>query len=164
MRPTRGSGPGVGRRLAGSGVDSRWWYWVAAVPLTFGLWAVAVGWVAVAVAAGPFDGGGPLRQAVEVSMIAFGVPVLALIAVFPFAVYADAGAIRGAEVEWRPPRAALAVAAAVGPSLAAGRVFVDLVSDGALDGPGWAVGAGFLVCVPVAGYYLYRRHVRLGVP
>ena len=137
---------------------------MAAVPAVFAFWAVAVAWVTVAVALGPLADPRPVLQAAEISMVAFVGPFLVLVAVFPFAVFADASAVVDADVGWRPPRVALSGAAAVGPLLAAAAALVDWVTDGSLDVPGWAVVLGFLLVVPVAAYYLYRRHEHLGVP
>jgi hypothetical protein len=137
---------------------------VAAVPAVFVFWTVAVAWVTVAVTLGPLAGPRPVVQAAEVSMVAFVGPFLVLTAVFPFAVLADASAVTEADVDWRPPRAALTAAASVGPLLAAAGGTLDWASDGSLDVPGWAVLAGFLLALPVAAYYLYRRHDHLGVP
>ena len=154
----------VRRRWSGRAVDSRWWYWVAAVPAVFAFWLVAVAWVTVAVALGPLADANPLAQAAEISMVAFVGPFLVLTIVFPFAVYADATAVIDAAVGWRPPRAAVTGAAAVGPFVAVGGGLLDLLADGTFDVPGWAVVLGFLLAVPVAGYYLLRRHEELGVP
>jgi len=151
-------------RLAHERVDTRWWYWVAAVPAIFAFWVVAVAWVAVAVSLGPLAGPRPLAQAAEISLVAFGGPFLALTAVFPFAVYADASAILDADVDWRPPRVLLSAAAAVGPLVSALAVLYGLVADAAGLAPIWAIVLGFLLTVPVAAYYLHGRHDHLGVP
>ena len=164
MRRGRSPRRALRRTLAGGSVDSRWWYWVAAVPAVFAFWLVAVAWVAIAVLLGPLAGPRPILQAAEISMVAFVGPFLLLTAVFPFAVYADAGAVAAADVDWRPPRLALTAAAAVGPLLAAAAGAADVLGDGSLDVPGWAVVVGFLLAVPVAVYYLRERHDELGVP
>jgi hypothetical protein len=151
------------RRLAHDRVDTRWWYWVAAVPAVFAFWVVAVAWVTVAVSLGPLADPRPVAQAAEISLVAFGGPFLALTGVFPFAVYADASAVLEADVEWRPARTPLTGAAAVGPLVAAGAVAVGLAMGDAALAPLWATVLGFLLTVPVAAYYLYERHENLGV-
>jgi len=152
------------RRLAHERVDTRWWYWVAAVPAAFAFWLVAVAWVTVAVALGPLAGPSPVAQAAEISLVAFGAPFLALTAVFPFAVFEDASAICEADVGWRPPRVPLTGAAAVGPLVSAAAVLYGLLGTSSVLAPVWAILLGFLLTVPVAAYYLYHRHDRLGVP
>ena len=154
----------VRRRLVHDRVETRWWYWVAAVPAAFAFWLLSVAWVAVAISLGPLAGPRPLVQAAEVSLVAFGGPFLALTAVFPFAVYADASAVLDADVDWRPPRALLTVAAAIGPLVSAMAVLYGLVADAAGLTPIWAIVLGFLLTVPVAAYYLHGRHGHLGVP
>lgn len=164
MRRQRPAWSSLRRRLAHERVDSRWWYWVAAVPAVFAFWVVAVAWVTVAVGIGPLSDPSPVAQAAEISLVAFGVPFVALTAAFPFAVYADATAILDADVDWRPARAPLTATAAVGPLVAVVALLFGLTTDGAVLLPLWAVVIGFLLTVPVAAVYLYRRHHRLGVP
>jgi len=148
----------------GSRVDSRWWYWIAATPAVFVFWLVAVAWVAVAVSLGPLGGPDPVGRAGSVSLVAFGGPFLVLVAVFPFAVFADATAVLRADVEWAVGRTGVTVGAAIGPLATVAAWAVDLLGDGAFDWLGWAVALGFVLTVPVAGWYLYRRHEHLGVP
>lgn len=163
MRPSRRVRRAVRERVADRTVEGRYWYWVAAVPAAFVLWLVAVAWVAVAVGLGPLAGANPLVQAARISLVAFGPPFLALVAVVPFALAADVGAVRDAEVDWQPPLGRLVAAAAIGPAVTVAIVVVDLL-DGAVDVLGWAVLVGFLATVPVAAYYLLARHRRVGVP
>ena len=137
---------------------------MAAVVATFALWVVAVVWVTIALAAVGVGGRNQVLRAVEVSLVAFGLPFFVLTVVLPLAVYADASAIQDADGEWRPRRLLLSGAAAVGALVSAGAVFVALVTGSALAGPLWAVVLGFLLAVPVAAFYLLRRHRRLGAP
>lgn len=155
---------GSPRDRAAAPVDSRWWYWIGAVPAAFGFWLLAVAWVAVAVGLGPLGGGNPLGRAAGVSLVVFLAPFLVLEAVFPFAVHADAAAIAAAAVDWRPARPWLTAAAAVGPAVTAVGIVVDLLENGGFDWLGWAIVAGFVLTVPVAVGYLYRRHEALGQP
>lgn len=164
MAPTAGVRRAIQRRASQSVVDSRWWYWIAAVPATFALWSVAVTWVGIAVGIGPLADPNPVRQAAEISLIAFGPPFLALVAVFPFAVFADASAIMAVDAEWRPPRTLFSAGAAVGPVATVAVLALDLLGDGDFDVLGWAILAGFLLTVPVAAYYLLARHRRVGIP
>jgi len=153
------------KRLTRPGdVDSRWWYWPAATLATFGLWVVAVAWVAVAITVGEFGDWNPLVRALDVSLVAFAVPFLALTLVFPFATYADASAVLAAGGDWHPARSRLTVGAAVGPLVALGVVLYGLATGSPAWVPLQGIVVGFLLTVPVAGYYLYRRHTHLGVP
>lgn len=115
-------------------VDSRWWYWVAAVPVVAAFWAVSALWVAVVVLVVPeasvsgFDavvvvpGVTPSIVALVVVAallpgVALGIPALAVVGALPLALWRDGQAIRAAGVDWpddptRPPK--LAVAAFVG--------------------------------------------------
>ncbi|WP_327050677.1 hypothetical protein [Halomicrococcus gelatinilyticus] len=147
-------------RLSGDRVDSRWWYWIAAIPAVFGFWLVTVAWVALAIWLEPglldtAGGDGPLAQAARISLVAVGVPLVVLTAIFPFAVFQDTQAIDRAGVEWEPPSGTYAAVALVGLLVLA----VAGVSDISIG-----VISGFAVSVPFALYYLQQRHERLGVP
>jgi len=147
-------------RLSGDRVDSRWWYWIAAIPAVFGFWLVTVAWVAFAIWLEPglldtAGGDGPLAQAARISLVAVGVPLVVLTAIFPFAVFQDTQAIDRAGVEWEPPSGTYAAVALVGLLVLA----VAGVSDISVG-----VISGFAVSVPFALYYLQQRHERLGVP
>lgn len=150
--------------LSGSHVASRWWYWVAAIPAAFALWTVAVAWVTVALLLGPLGVGQPVPRAVEVSLVVFTAPFLALVAMAPVAILADTAAIRAAAVDWSPAPEHFAGPAAIAPLVTAAGLLLDWTRDGSLDGPHWAVLAGFLLAIPAAAFYLARRHDHLGVP
>ena len=134
------------------------------MPAAFVFWLLAVAWVALAVGLGPLGGGDPVGRAAGVSLVVFVAPFLVLEAVFPLAVHADAAAVSAAAVGWRPARARLTAAAAVGPAVTVTGALVDLLADGGFDRLGWAIALGFVLTVPVAAVYLYRRHEALGQP
>ncbi|GKZ14825.1 hypothetical protein BG842_26375 [Haladaptatus sp. W1] len=148
-------------KLSGDRVQSRWWYWIAAVPVVFVFWVVTVAWVAFAISLEPnilpstYDS--PIVHAALVSLVAVGIPFAVLIAVFPFAVFQDTQAIHRAEQGWEPPSGNYALTGLLG--LAAAVVVWLLTSDISS-----AVIAGFVLSVPFALYYLRERHDNLGVP
>ncbi|RBI63108.1 hypothetical protein DMJ13_00685 [halophilic archaeon] len=150
-------------RLEGDRVGSRWWYWIAAIPTVFAFWLVTVAWVALAISLepglldGPGFGDDPISNAAVISLVAVGVPFVALTAIFPLAVFQDSHAIDRAAVEWEPPGGSYALLA-LGGWLVGGAVGVILVDLS------MAIIAGFAASVPFAVYYLERRHEHLGVP
>jgi len=152
------SGPGSASGSGGvldASVDSRWWWWIAAVP-AFGLLSViaAVGLTVLLVVGvftvgagggGPpgmvelFTGGGVLLVGV---LVAVGALVgLVLTVMFPIALYVDGTAVRDAGYDWDPDPLLYALVAVVG-----------------------TLFGSFLITGPVALYYLYKRHVAVGVP
>lgn len=159
-----------GRLFPSDPTGSRWWYWVAAVPLCFGFWMLAVGWVTVAVSLNPMVGTGPegaLPFALSVSLVVLGAPLGVVLLAFPFALSRDAHAVETTDVGWRPDRTRYVVAAVVGPAV--GLATVALVVTGVLaPATGLAALAGFtlayLVATPVALHYLRGRRRAVGVP
>ena len=152
-------------RLAGdSPVDSRWWYWVAAVPVAFAFWVLSAAWVAVGTALDPaLAAGTGFGAALGLALVAFGVPLLILLAVLPASVLFDARAARD-QSAWQPNAERIAAAAAVGPALAivlVVAVLLDVVGDTA--GSVAAVTVGYLLATPVAIWYLRRRRDEIGL-
>lgn len=123
-------------------VDSRWWYWIAALPVVVAVWLVTFAWVALAVATEFGAGllaGDPVPVAFSLSVLVAGVPLAVVGGMLPVATYMDTRAVVAAGVDWRPSPARWAAAGAG-----------SLLS---------LVGAPAFAC-----YYLYRRHRHLGVP
>lgn len=147
--------------LSGDRVNSRWWYWIAAVPAVFVFWVVTVAWVAFAISLEPnlfsLTGNSPVIHAALVSLVAVGIPFAVLILMFPFAVFQDTQAIRRAEPGWEPPSGNYALVGLFG--LVCAVVVGFLTSDLSM-----AVIVGFVLSVPFALYYLRERHENLGVP
>jgi len=130
-------------------VDSKWWYWVAAVPIY-----VAVGILGGIVAGVLFllgfavDLGGGMGIAtgivtvgVVVGSLAYGLVGLVLAILFPLGIYKDAMAIEASTARWDPDPVLYLVVAAASVLLTA-----------------------FAVSAMVALYYLYRRHEVFGTP
>jgi hypothetical protein len=137
---------------------SHHWYWVAAIPATFLLWVATLAWLALASSWEAFGFGG---STVELSLVALGVPFAILTAYFPIAIYRDADYVNRTSGKWAPEPMRQALVALPG--------FVVLVALGvvALLGglsPAIPVIAGFVVSVPFAAYYLWKRHETVGTP
>lgn len=145
------SGTTVGDLLPRASVDSKWWYWIAAVPVValvgtvFGVLFGLLGFVGFLFGVG-FDAG--VFSLVPFVAVALAVVLVALVGgvltlVFPVAMYVDARAINeaAADYEWRPDPALYGLVALAG-----------------------ALTTTFVVTVPLALYYLYRRHETVGTP
>lgn len=159
-----------GRLFPSDPTRSRWWYWVAAVPLALAFWLLAVGWVAVAVLVNPHvgtDPGGTVPFALALSLVALGAPLGALLLVFPFALFRDARAVEAADVGWRPDHTRLVAAALVGPAVGAATTVLALagvLTPAARTAVLAAFTAAYLLAAPVALYYLRARRRHVGVP
>jgi hypothetical protein len=135
--------------LPAADVDSRWWYWIAAVPVYF-LVTFAGGAVAAVlfVFAGLLDVLGLGGLASFSTFVLFGgvAALFGLVGVivafaFPVAVYVDARAIEATGGEWQPDPVLWGLVAVV----------AVLVTN-------------FVLSVPMALYYLYKRREALGTP
>lgn len=140
--------------------DHHHWYWVAAIPVTFLLWLVALAWLAVASQfESSFGFGG---STVQLSLVALGIPFAFLTAYFPLAVYRDTSYIDRTSGQWAPNPMRQALLAAPGLVVAILVAFIVVISGNSQFS--LPVIAGFLVSVPFATYYIYRRRARVGVP
>lgn len=128
--------------LPDAGVDSRWWYWIAAVPV-YALLSMLFGFALVFVffLAGIGDFAGLGLVAFALFFLFVGLPGLVLIVLFPIATYVDAKAVAEADLDWDP----------------------DPVLFGLLALASVLVSA-FTASVILALYYLYRRHQHVGTP
>ena len=137
-----------------SSVESRWWYWVAALPL-YVLIAIPISIVLFLVAFVPlFVGAGPgmgdpaviapvfgLWLVVMIGLfVGFALLGLVLMFVFPIALYLDAKAVSESAIGWDPDPVLYAILGAL-------HFFVSPI-------------VGLIVGL----YYLYRRHEHVGVP
>mgnify|MGYP000232921735 CR=1 FL=1 len=139
---TRAVDDPLGDLLPRAGVDSRWWYWIAAIPLyvVFGA-MLAVLFVGVLIFDLFLTGGIATVFGAFVVVPVLGLVGLALTVLFPVATYIDARAIAESEAEWAPDPLVWGLAALATVVLSA-----------------------FTVSVLQALYYLYRRHVAVGTP
>jgi len=130
-------------------VDSKWWYWVAAVPayaavgllggiVAFGLFILSIG---IDVAGGMGLATGTLVLVGTLVAVLYGLAGLVLFVMFPIGIYLDAQAIAEADVEWEPDPVLYGIVAVT-----------------------TALFSALLVSLVVAIYYLYRRNQVLGVP
>jgi len=134
----------LGDLLPRAGVDSRWWYWIAAIPLYVVVGVAAVLLFAVVALFGfgiGFDAGFVVTGLLFVTVLALGLVGLVLFVAFPIAVYIDARAIAASEASWTPDPLVWGLAALATEVLSA-----------------------FTLSVVLALYYLYKRHVAVGTP
>ena len=132
----------VGDLLPRASVDSRWWYWIAAIPL----YVVLGGVLAVLfVGALLFDifltGGIVTIFGAFVVIPVLGLLGLVLSVMYPIATYVDARAIAESESSWTPDPLVWGLAALATEVLSA-----------------------FVLSVVLALFYLYKRHVAVGTP
>jgi hypothetical protein len=134
----------LGDLLPRPGVDSRWWYWIAAIPL-YVVVGAALGLLFAVVALAGFglglDGGLIGFGLLFVLVVALGVAGLVLTILFPVATYVDARAIATSDASWTPDPLVWGLAALATVVLSA-----------------------FTLSFVLAIYYLYKRHVAVGTP
>ena len=141
------------RRLDGllprASVDSHWWYWIAAVPAYFVL-TIALGAAAIVLFLLGFGfdlvGASGLASLLAFFVFAVASTVFALAGIllavfFPLAAYVDARAVEEAGLSWRPDPVLYGLGAAAA-----------------------VIATNFVLSVPLALYYLYRRHEVVGTP
>ncbi|MCG1004329.1 MULTISPECIES: hypothetical protein [Halobacterium] len=137
-------------------VDSRWWYWAAAVPLVTAFWVVCSVWTFAVVQLVPEAVVSDAGDVLSLPAVALGVPALAAYLVLPLALWMDAHAIDAAGSDWpgddfpAPGIAVLADVFVVGGS-------VMLFRGSTLGGLGVVVGAALGSWVAVR-YLRDRRH------
>lgn len=120
-------------------VDSRWWYWVAAAPVYFVVSLLLVG--VAALVASITDVRWLFLLVAGTLFVLISIPGLALVFMFPLGLYMDARAVALSRTDWRPDPVLHGVA---------GLLAV------------WAT--AFVLSVPLALYYLYKRHRVVGTP
>lgn len=99
-------------------VDSRWWYWVAAVPVVAAFWAASALWVAAVVVVVPEASASGFGTVVSIPAVALGIPALVTVVLLPLALWRDTQAVRAAGSDWpedptRPPKLAAVALAAI---------------------------------------------------
>ena len=134
----------VGGLLPRPGVDSRWWYWIAAIPLyvviggVFGLLFAVIALLGFGIG---IDAGVVGFGLLFVAVLVLGLAGLVLTIVFPVATYVDARAVAAADTSWTPDPLVWGLAALATVVLSA-----------------------FTLSFVLAIYYLYKRHVAVGTP
>ena len=134
----------LGDLLPRPGVDSRWWYWIAAIPLYVVAGAAFVFLFAVVALAGfgiGFDAGFVVAGLLFVAVFVLGLVGLVLTILFPIATYVDARAVAASDAPWTPDPLVWGLAALATVVLSA-----------------------FTLSFVLAVYYLYKRHVAVGTP
>jgi hypothetical protein len=134
----------VGDLLPRPGVDSRWWYWIAAIPLYVVVGAAFVLLFAVVALLGfgiGFDAGFVAAGLLFVAVFVLGLAGLVLTILFPIATYVDARAVAASDASWTPDPLVWGLAALATVVLSA-----------------------FTLSFVMAVYYLYKRHVAIGTP
>jgi len=142
-------------------VDSRWWYWVAAVPVVTAFWLVCSLWVAAVVVLVPEAVVSGTTDVLSIPAVALGVPALVAFLLLPVALWMDGRAVGAAGADWVDGNSDAATVAAVADLLVlAGAV---LFFEGSTAG---AVGvlAGAALGTWVAVRYLRRRSERVAMP
>jgi hypothetical protein len=77
-------------------IDSRWWYWVAAVPVVTAFWVASALWIAGVVLVVPEAGATATGAIVSIPAVALGVPALVAYLAVPLAFHMDKRAIGAA--------------------------------------------------------------------
>jgi hypothetical protein len=120
------------------GTASRWWWWVASLPISVAFWILTVVWLAIATE-GTGLLGNPIVSGAALATVGLAVPLLVIAVIFPAAVYFDARALgHGDDMAYSPGRLGLAAAASL------------------LTGP--------ILSVPFACWYIWHRHEVVGIP
>lgn len=140
-------------------VRSRWWYWVAAVPLVTAFWAASALWIVGVVALVPEAGASATTAVVSIPAVALGVPALVVYLAMPLAAHMDGRAVRDAGGEL-PEVAALApqLGTAVDLVLVAG-IYFFFEGSGNLRQPD-PLGTVLVAVAVVGGTWLGIRYVR----
>lgn len=81
-------------------VDSRWWYWVAAVPLVTAFWVVCSVWIFVVVQVVPEAVVADAGEVLSLPAVALGIPALVAFLALPLALWMDGHAIEAAGSDW----------------------------------------------------------------
>lgn len=132
----------LGDLLPRAEVDSRWWYWIAAVPVSALVALVGGVFLLFGFLFDLFLTGGMLTFGVTFLLVpVVGLAGLVLTVMYPVATYVDARAVAESPAEWTPDPLVWGLVALASVVLSA-----------------------FSLSVVAALYYLYRRHGAVGTP
>lgn len=113
--------------------DSRWWYWVAALPAVVALWTLTSLWVLLGVSL-EFSSGdlfGGAQSLVLLPAVALGIPAVVAFLVLPIALWRDGTATRTAGAGWPDiPELWAGIAGVIDLVLLAGVVLLTRVDEG----------------------------------
>jgi len=140
-------------------VRSRWWYWLAAVPLVTAFWAASALWMVAVVALVPEAGASATNAVVTIPAVALGVPALVVFLAMPLAAHMDGRAVQSAGGEL-PEVADLTpqIGVAVDLVLLAG-VYLFFEGSRSVREPN-PLGTLLVAAAVVAGTWLAVRYVR----
>lgn len=149
--------------------DSRWWYWVAAVPAVVALWTLSSLWVLVGVTldtgtgTGGIGGGGLGGGGIVLlPAIALGAPAVVVFLLLPIALWRDGEATRQAGAGWPEyPTLWAGIAGVIDVGLIVGLLVLARTAP--------TVGLGIVLVAVVAGttvaiLFLRRRATRVWTP
>ncbi|SFF76701.1 hypothetical protein SAMN04488063_0203 [Halopelagius inordinatus] len=132
----------LGDLLPRADVDSRWWYWIAAVPVSALVALVGGVFLLFGFFFDLFLTGGLLTFGVTFLFVpVVGLAGLVLTVMYPVATYVDARAVAESSAEWTPDPLVWGLVALASVVLSA-----------------------FSLSVVAALYYLYKRHGAVGTP
>ncbi|SEW17234.1 hypothetical protein [Halobacterium jilantaiense] len=140
-------------------VRSRWWYWVAAVPLVAAFWVVTALWMVAVVALVPEAGASTTSAVVSIPAVALGLPALAAYLVMPLAAHMDDRAIRAAGGQLPGLAADTARVTAVVDLVLVAGVYRFFEGSNVVSEPD-PVGTLLVAAAVVAGAWLAVRYVR----
>lgn len=144
---------GTGRGVVHA--DSRWWYWIAALPAVVALWTATSLWVLLGVSLefGSGDLFGDARALVLLPAVALGIPAVVVFLILPVALWRDGEATLRAGAGW-PELPALwaGIAGIIDLVLIAGLVVLAQVDA--------AIGTGLVAVAVIAGTGLAIGYLR----
>lgn len=142
--------------------DSRWWYWVAALPAIVALWVASAIWVGLGVSLGGGGGWVGGQGLVLLPAVALGAPAVVVFLLLPIALWRDGTLVRRAGAGWPDhPVGWAGVAALIDLGLLAGIVMLSRLDR--------TLGLGLVLVAVVAGtalavFYLKQRSRHVWTP
>ena len=144
---------GTGRGVVHA--DSRWWYWIAALPAVVALWTATSIWVLLGVSLefGSGDLFGDATSLVLLPAVALGIPAVVVFLVLPVALWRDGEAALSAGAGWPElPAVWAGIAGVVDVVLLAGLLVLSRVDA--------TIGFGLVAVAVIAGAALAVSYLR----